>query len=321
MSRTIAKKLILMPTIEELWQALRRSSVSAIQQRVDAQHPLDLYVDFEPPNRPGLVAICPSKGPTIRPLRAVAVDQGQRADGRWFIRLSLDEPHLLPVFAALCRDIIEFARKDIDAGQLASVVLSRLDHWRKLLEQDRTSLGELRLRGLIGELLVFETLIATSSPAAAASSWTGPLGTPQDFTLSDGRRIEVKAAKSGAQTVHISGLKQLDTGADPLELRVVRLEDTGTAAPGAVTAPLLIKRIAEQLSSDSRASETFAGSLALLGWSEHASHDDFAVRPVGIDSFVVEPGFPRLTPATVPVGVEEANYVIRLPMLPDLHHE
>lgn len=307
-----------MPTIEELWQALRRSSQDAVQQRVDAEHPLDLYVDFEPPDRPGLVAICPSKGSTIRPLRAVAVDQGQRADGRWFIRLSLDEPHLLPVFAALCHDIVEFARQGVDPGQLASVVLSRLEHWRKLLEQDRTNLGELRLRGLIGELLVFETLIVAFSPAAAASSWTGPLGTPQDFTLSDGRRIEVKAAKSDARTLHINGLKQLDAGTDPLELRVVRLEDTGRSAPGAVTAPLLIRRIAEQLASDVRASETFAGSLALLGWSEHASHDNVTVRPTGIESFLVKPGFPRLTPATVPVGIEEAEYVIRLPLQPDL---
>ena len=317
MSRTKAKKPIPMPTIEELWQALRRSSLDAAQRRVDAGHPLDLYVDFEPPDRPGLVAICPSRGPAIRPLRAVAVDQGQRADGRWFIRLSLDEPHLLPVFAALCRDIVEFARSGVNADQLASVILSRLDHWRKLLEQDRTNLGETRLRGLIGELLVLETLIVASSPAAAAASWTGPLGTPQDFTLPDGRRIEVKAAKTGARTVHINGLKQLDAGTDPLELRVVRLEDTGIAAPGAVTAPLLIRRIAEQLALDTRASETFAGSLALFGWSDHASHDDLAVRPVGIDSFLVESGFPRLTSASVPIGVEEAEYVIRLPLLPD----
>ena len=38
--------------IEELWTTLRREAVEA-QRRVDATHPLDLYADFEPPDRPG----------------------------------------------------------------------------------------------------------------------------------------------------------------------------------------------------------------------------------------------------------------------------
>lgn len=302
-----------MPTIEEIWTGLRRSVSGSAQQRVDAEHPLDIYVDYEPPDRPGLVAICPNRGPAVRPLRAVAVDQAQRHDGQWFIRLSLDEPHLLPVFAALCRDIVDVTRHGVAPDQLAAAVAGRLDHWRRLLEQDRANLGELRLRGLIGELLVLEELIKATSPTVAVNSWTGPLGTPQDFTLPDGSRIEVKTARTTAPTVRINGLRQLDSGVDRIELRVVRLDDTGPEATGSVTAPMMVRRVAELLARDTLASETFAGSLALIGWSDHPSHGDLVVRPASIDTFPVGPDFPRLTSATVPPGVEEAEYVIRLP--------
>jgi len=54
--------------IEELWTSLRRESVEA-QRRVDATHPLDLYVDFEQPDRPGLVLFCDER--PNAPLRCV----------------------------------------------------------------------------------------------------------------------------------------------------------------------------------------------------------------------------------------------------------
>ena len=119
-----------MPTIEELWQELRVRGQETLQRRVDATHPFDLYVEFEPPNRTGLVAICTHRPPTVRPLRAVTVEERRRMDGRWSLRLSLEEPRLLPVFTALCHDIIDFTRNDILEAQLAAAVIGRLDHWR-----------------------------------------------------------------------------------------------------------------------------------------------------------------------------------------------
>ena len=301
------------PTIEELWQDLRTHGTETLQRRVDASHPLDLYVDFEPPGRPGLVAVCAHKPPVMRPLRSVTIEDGQRTDGRWSLRLSLDEPRLLPVFAALCHDIIDFTRTGVNEAQLGATILGRLDHWRTLLERDASGLGDKELRGLVGELSILELMLDSMSASDAIDSWTGPLGTPQDFTLPDGSRTEVKAARRRARTVRINGLAQLDSGGDPLELVVVRIEDTGNEAPAAVTARRLIDRVSRRLSSDPEATNGFQLLLSFAGWHEHPRHDALVVRVTSIDRYQVGPGFPRLTSTTVPAGVQDATYTIMLP--------
>jgi hypothetical protein len=280
---------------------------------VDPTHPHDLYVEFEPPARPGLVAICGNRPPVMRPMRAVSVEEGHRSDGRWSLRLSLDEPRLFPVFAALCHDIIDFTRDGISESQLAAAIAGRLDHWRNLLERDVAGLGDSELRGLIGELSVLERLLDHLTAAQAVDSWTGPLGTPQDFLLPTGQRIEVKAARSSATTVRINGLDQLDARGSDLVLAVVRIEDTGISAPDAVTVPLLVERLGARIGVDPEALNAFSTSLGFAGWLEHPRHHALAVRVISIDSYTVGPDFPKLTPATVPNGVQEADYVVMLP--------
>jgi hypothetical protein len=303
-----------MPTIEQLWNELRTVPGGPKQKRVDASHPLDLYADYEPPDRPGLVAVCGTKPAYTRLLRAVTVEEGVRTDGRWSLRLVLREPQLLPVFAALCRDIIAFTRAGVDETRLAAAVIARIDRWRNLLESDATGLGEAALRGLIGELLVLETEMLRSLPLRdAVAAWTGPQGTPQDFLLPSGMRIEVKTTSRDSGGIRINGLAQLDANMDPLVLIVVRAEVTGASAPGAVTVPLLISRLRARLAPDPDALVAFDASLALVGWHDHPSHDAFAMRPVVFEAHDVGPAFPRLTRASVPEGVEDADYSIVLP--------
>jgi hypothetical protein len=300
--------------IEQLWHALRGTAGETVQRRIDAEHPLDLYLEFEPPDRPGLVAVCPSQPPRIRALRAVTVESGHRGDGRWTLRLSLDVPALLPVFAALCHDIIEFTRSGVTEDWLGATIVARIDHWRNLLEKDATGLGEAALRGLIGELSMLETIFDALSPIEAIAAWTGPLGSPQDFLLPSGHRIEVKAARRGARTVRINGLRQLDPGTDTMELAIVRMEDTGPDADGAISGSALIDRIRQRIAADPEALAAFSASLAFCGWHDHAEHAELVVRVVGIERHQVDAGFPRLVASSVPSGIEDADYTITLPL-------
>lgn len=301
-------------TIEQIWQELRAGGEGSRQRRVDAAHPLDLYADFESPDRPGLVAVCSSCPPVCRPLRAIAVERGQRTDGRWSLRLSLHEPRLLPVFAALCRDIVSFTRSGVDEGRLAAAVLGRIDHWRTLLERDAAGLGEAVLRGLIGELLVLEQQVLAALPLRqAVAAWTGPRGSPQDFLLPNGTRIEVKTIGRDARTARVNGLAQLDAGADPLVLAVVRVEATGASAHDALTVPMLVMRLRDRISADPDALADFESALACAGWHDDPSHDAFRVRLIAIQAHEVGPLFPRLTAGSVPAGIEDADYTIALP--------
>jgi hypothetical protein len=296
------------PTIEALWQSLRQKGSANAQQRIDSDHPFDIYVDFESPNRPGLIVVCSQRPSKPRLLRAVAMDIGRRADDRWSIQISLEEPNLLPVFAALCKDIIDFTRHGINEIQLAATVFTRIENWRSLLEKDMTAMDNTTLRGLIGE-----ELISSTTPAEALASWVGPLRMPQDFLLASGHRIEVKAVRQNAISVRINGLDQLDPGSDTMELAIVRVENTGSAALNAVTVPILVKRIGERLADDPDALEVFAASLAFAGWHDHPKHHDLVVRIVAIERISVLADFPRLTRAAVPAGVRDADYTITLP--------
>lgn len=299
-------------TIEDLWLSLRGATIP-VQRRVDAVHPLDLYADFEPPDHPGLVLFCPTRPPDFQSLRAIRIDRLLRSDGRWSLRVFLDEPKLMAVFVELCRDIIEFTRSGVHASDGGGVVLSRIERWRALLQADSSGLDKSSVRGLIGELLVLETLFPRLGFDEGVAAWTGPYGTRQDFRLPSGQKIEVKALDREAGHALINGLGQLDAGGDPLCLAVVRLEDTGREAAGAVTAPGLIGRLRTQLSAAPTALELFNSLLGFAGWDDTHESGGVVVRLVRIDEYDVDASFPRLTAGTVPAGVVDATYKIVLP--------
>lgn len=303
-------------TIEAIWEELAGIGI-ATQRRVNATHPHDLYADFEPPSHVGIVAVCIRRPPQFRAMRAIAVECGQREDGRWSLRLSLLQPALLPVFAALCRDIVMSTGAGVSDEALGTAVLARLQHWRSLLERDAPGLEEEVLRGLIGELTVLEThLLPLMMEAEAVAAWRGPSGAPQDFLLPSGDTIEVKTADRDAVKVRINGAGQLDPAVGLLLLAVVRLQRTSMAASGAVTAPILIARLRDRLIGDADALRAFDASLAKLGWHDHSAHDEVAVRVLHIDVYAVTADFPRLTNAGVPPGVEDVVYTVILPAKP-----
>jgi len=299
--------------IEELWAALRGKSTGA-QRRVDATHPLDLYADFDPPHRPGLVVFSQARPPDAPVLRAIGIERRQREDGRWSLRIFLEEPQLLPVFAELCRDIIEFTRTGVDPERAGGPVLSRIERWRNLMQARSAGLSRSELRGLIGELLVLEThVLPAFGPDEAAIAWTGPLGTDQDFRLPNGARIEVKALDPDADRVRINGLGQLDGRGDPVQLAVVRMDDTGRDAADAITAARLIARLRANFAEAPAALQGFDVLLQFAGWDDASDPGAVAVRLERIDRHDIDASFPRLTAANVPNGVVDASYVIVLP--------
>mgnify|MGYP006270868517 CR=1 FL=1 len=301
-------------SIEELWRQLAASAGASVQTRIDATHPLDIYADVELPDRVALVAVCGAPPPDVRPMRALDVETGQRSDGRFTLRLLLLERQLLPVFAALCRDIVTSTRAGVEEARLGQVVVQRLVHWRALLERKSAGLGEATLRGLIGELLVLhDRLLPTLGPVAAVGSWRGPLGAPQDFVMPNGRAIEVKTIRPSADRIRVNGLAQLDAAGGQLTLTVIRADLVPPETPGARTAPALIAALRAELAPEPEAVVAFGAALNGLGWHEHPSHEDVALRVVRIEDHDVDAGFPRLIPTTVPTGVLDADYEIALP--------
>lgn len=311
---TTILRAIQMTPIEDIWQSLRSNSPGPLVRRIDETHPLDLYAEYEHPDRPGLVLVCPDEPPRARDLKAVRIDHGDRADGRWWLRLSLMTPDLFAVFRELCRDIVAFTRQGITPQAAPGAILARVDRWRRLLEQAHDGMTATALRGLIGELLVLEAdVLPHFRPDAAVNSWQGPFGAPQDFRLPSGRRIEVKVVQPDADAVRINGLAQLDGEGEEIVLFVIRLEDVDEEAENAMTASALIRRLMRRLESEPLAANELTSRLAAAGWHEHPRHEQVAVVLKGVQRYAVEASFPRLVRATVPVGVIEADYAVALP--------
>lgn len=309
--------------IAALWVALASrcgaGSDVGLHQRVDAVHPLDFYAGFNPPDRPSLLLVTPVRPPAIRPLRAVEIEVGRRSDGRYAISLSLTAPRLKGVFARLCADLVTSTRIDVAVKAGPTAIAERLDRWRRLMEGEAAGLSHSSLRGLIGELLVLrDDLMPTMTPLAAVSAWTGPLRAHQDFICPDGNRIEVKTIHPNDTEVKINGLSQLDGEGDALTLVVIRLAETVPDAPEAITAPTLVTSITTNISGEPLARSEFDSRLAAAGWHEHPDHAKVAGRVVAIERHNVGGSFPRLTRATVPASVTDADYTI---IIPPVHSE
>lgn len=307
-----------MTSIEQLWAHLSTAHAEGAQTRVDSDHPHDIYADLQAPNQVGLIIVGETRPPALRAMRAITIEEGQRGDGRWTLKISLTNPQLRPVFTALCRDIVDCTRTNVDDSHIFSTVVHRLLHWRTMLERDPTGLSETTLRGLLGELVVLrDILFPAFTPLEAVHTWQGPFGAPQDFALPDGRRVEVKTTRTHADTLRINGLDQLDAAGEQLSLVVVRTEETSPGLPNALSVPSLIEQIRGMLTAEPETVSTFNAALAAVHWHDHPAHHDVVLRVVRVDSYEVIEGFPKLTRAVVPNGIVDADYLIALPAQPN----
>ena len=303
-----------MTTIESLWAGLRLAGTAA-QRRVAADHPCDLYADIDLEGRVGLMAICALR-PTQPPsLSAIHVEIGERDDGRFTLRYSLQRAGLLPIFAQFCEDVIRTsASAGAGGADCCRTMLERLRRWRALLERDQTGLSRSELLGLIGELIMLERcLIPEFGAEAGVACWQGPFGASHDFLLPGGARVEAKTIGWQADRVRISSLSQLDLEAGPLTLAVVRVQMLTEGGDGTVSVPILIERLRVALSKSIGAADAFEDALVAFGWHEHPSHHEVAVTIIRIDAHEVGDSFPRLTASMVPTGVSDVAYDALLP--------
>lgn len=303
-----------MTRIEALWAGLKLAGAAA-QRRVDADHPCDLYADIDAAGRVGLIAVCISRPVQPPVLNVIAVDIGERDDGRFTLRYSLQRANLFPIFAQFCQDIIQVsALAAVEGSDCCETMLERLKRWRALLERDQAGLSRPELLGLIGELVTLEhRFLPELGIEAAAASWQGPFGASHDFLLPDGSRAETKTIAWQADSVRISSAAQLDLEAGPITLAVVRVQLVESTADGAITAPRLIAKLRVAFSQAINAARAFEDGLIAFGWHEHARHGEVAVRIVRIDAHTINDSFPRITASMMPTGVSNVGYDALLP--------
>jgi len=295
----------------ERWSHLQPGPGEPSFQRVDEFHPLDLYLGVDASGDRLLMLLTSSEARPSVQFRGLEVALNRRHDGRWALLVRLKDSSLLTPFAYLCSDLIDSSRDLKDGPAAAKHIIARLRRWQQMF--DRTGKGILddsSIRGLVGELCFLERFVLIGFPKKfAVEGWLGPLDADQDFRLGS-TAFEIKAVRSGAQTISISSLEQLDVSEGSLSLVLVTLDTATTGTHQAVSLTELVARIRATLAEDPDASEVFETRLVAAGYQDLPIYAETKFVCVGIRQFAVVDHFPRMTRNSAPPGVARASYEI-----------
>ena len=186
----------------QLWRSLGSShgATGMDRRRLDTEACVDMFACiFWPTRRLGL--LIEGDGEQHPPTDRVPVCRGVKVvhevvrteSPRTVLRVILEDPSLLDIFAVLSTDLVSA----IGAAQNTTVGLrlciDRLSMWQGLFERvPPEGLSEEAQRGLFGELLILENFcLAKLRTLGAVTSWAGPDAAHQDFKIGDAA-IEVK---------------------------------------------------------------------------------------------------------------------------------
>lgn len=301
-----------MNSLDSIWTELELAGHLPAHRRVDAVHPLDLYVGIDSDHCRQLVLVANSVPPGLaKRFKAFEIGSIERSDGRQALFVRLLKSELMKLYSHLCEDLVEASRACTKQSGIRFVT-DRIARWENLLERDRGGvLSEEMLRGLVGELVFLRDFALPHHGAAEAlESWCGPLGGLHDFEFAT-ISVEVKAVAERL-IARISSAEQLDGEGGRLFLTAVRLLHTMDTVPGSFSVAELVQALRKVFESDTLLAQGFENRLALLGYEDTKEYETrrFVVRETR--HFEVEHGFPRLIPSMLAPGVVFVSYGVDL---------
>lgn len=234
-------------------------------------------------------------------------------DGKTWIALSRKESGSIELFSEMVGDVAGAMDASVAEGEDAVLrtMLRRVRMWQQFMSRGPVPLSPEAELGLMGELAFMVALINSGVCAEVVlRCWVGPDDALQDFLLGDGA-VEVKATMSSSGfPVKISSLEQLDDSlASPLFLAAVRF----ASEDGGLTLPEMVAEAEQLFRERLGAIDLLNDRLMVAGYSViHSSHYTRRFQSKETRIFAVSEGFPRLTTATVPVGITRTLYEINL---------
>jgi hypothetical protein len=302
------------PMIESQWAELAGALSRPVHRRVSPYHPLDLFAQLDAQEKVGLLAISDESPGAVPTYAAVDVTLGLRADGKWATSISLKQPILRPMFAAMCDEIVQQGLRASTETQAGSFVLKLLARWQRLLALGPDGLlsAEARL-GLLGELTVLSKAIDRFGPQRAVEGWHGPLDAPQDFLLPSGF-VEVKAIRTGSAAVRISSLEQLDISSDALTLAVCEFAPSSKGT-GGHSLSSLVSAIRAKVMDEVQVADSFEGLLRQAGFMDRIEYAEEEFRLLRTRWISVTADFPRLQRSQLPQAISDGKYQLLLDSL------
>lgn len=207
------------------------------------------------------------------------------------------------LFTQMVEDVLDVTEAASSEAAAVRAFVDRIVAWKRFMHEMRpTGLSDTEEVGLLGELVVLNTLLDTLPSVQTIQSWMGPEDGVQDFVWGQSA-IEVKTTLGTKDIVHISSLDQLDPS--PLDrLRLIRVR----ARPGSdgKTLPQWIDIVAERCQE---ALPDLSNRLLSAGYAE-VQRDQYTRQFIidGLDAYAVTEEFPSLRRAQAPAAIREANY-------------
>ena len=234
-------------------------------------------------------------------------------DGKTWLALTRSDSGSVELFVAMVGDVVGVLDVEADSGdeRLLTIFLGRVRAWQEFMRLGAQGLEPEAEIGLIGELSFLACMVEAGIPASlAVESWVGPLDGLQDFEVGTGA-VEVKATvSSGGFPAKIGSLEQLDDSIrQPLFIAGVRLSQTESGQ----NLPEFVSRIRLLLIGDTGVEQLFSDRLLAAGYFDaHVDRYPRRFSLVGMRIIEVGAEFPRLTHASVPMGIRRAKYEIDL---------
>ena len=289
-------------------------------RRVDEEHPLDIYLGKDASARTSMLLISKSIPMQIYSSHLIGIDIGKRTDGSWALSFSILDNQYQDMFFHFCDDIINSTRDVKDKSQGTTFVCLRYLKWQEMLKKNSSGLLSFsEIKGLIGELVFLkEFLFGKYGKNIALQSWIGPDKADQDFVCADSW-YETKATVSGASTIKISSIEQLDTITDG-ELVVVYLDKTSYANPNRITLNGIVDEIEKSLDNGEQR-QLLRDILIRQGYVHRNEYDEHGFVCTLINRYAVTQSFPALRKKDIPAAIANSNYLLSLSAIQDFLKE
>lgn len=296
------------------WARLDPKPSNLRGNRAEGAHPLDVYWVRRSDGARGLVFIGVDRsmlGETLPCLRGVEMSLGEGEPPELSLFLQADEHR--EVFQLLCEDVIEASGRTASASNATGAIFRRLEHWTEMLAAGRSrELSPHEVRGLMGELILLDTVKAIGGLAAALASWVAPDDHPQDFALANGI-LEVKTRLATSRpVVSISSLEQLEIGVLPLALWVIELTPD---AHGQSLNSLVGSLMSAAQQAGSECVDRLRLALLRRGYEPSDRYDQPCYRCSDVSAFSIDDDFPRITRSATDLRIRAANYQLDLTTL------
>ena len=302
---------LMMNDFDLQWKVLAESGHSSGKLRVYPDHALDLFVDYSlAGNREMIIE---AKGvpylSTDLPFFENLEVTFKEIQGAACLGLTLIDQSLAKSFSVMCFDIAERSKNAKAISDAFAIVLECLTDWSDLFKRrGKFGLSRNEVLGLWGELFTLEKILQSkvSPDEIVVQGWRGPNGDQRDIGFNK-TRVEIKSQLSTkAISLRITSLDQLDDGGDNLNVALNRISpsDSGYSLVD------LVARIFKLLETNRLASMEFERKLMLAEFNDEL---DLCKELFSLDEqliYEITDNFPKLTLATVPIGIKAAQYEI-----------